>query len=297
MRCYVKRGLVALLALAALVIISAAFNSRPMAPHPYFATGDFQVIAHRGGKGLAPENTLAAFRHAAILGVDVLEMDLRQSADGTPIILPDPRVDRTTDGRGRADSLNLAQLKRLDAGYHFNTDGAGFPRRGRGIAIPTLDEVFAAFPDMRFLIEIKNDSDDLAAALCQSVKHHQLTDRVVAAAFRGGPLQAFQRTCPEVATSAPAGAVLPFVLLHWLRLDAAYQPEHHALQLPSHVGAVELIDRRLVERAHVHNNPVHAWTINDPDEMRRLIDLGIDGIITDYPNRLLQILQSQYPEE
>jgi glycerophosphoryl diester phosphodiesterase len=91
--------------------------------------------------------------------------------------------------------------------------------------------------------------------------------------------------------------VLPFVLLHWLRLDAAYHPEHHALQLPPRLGAVELIDRRLVERAHAHNAQVHAWTINDAGEMQQLIDLGIDGIITDYPNRLLKILQRQPLEE
>ena len=297
MRYYIKRGLLALLAFAALTTVAAAFTARPMAPHPYFAAGDFQVIAHRGGKGLAPENTLAAFRRATALGVDVLEMDLRQSADGVPIVLHDRRVDRTTDGRGRADSLSLSQLKHLDAGYRFSPDGAGFPRRGRGIAIPTLDEVFTAFPDMRFLIEIKDDSAALAVALCQAVKHHRLTDRVVAASFRDGPLEAFQHACPEVATSAPAGAVLPFVLLHWLRLDAAYHPEHHALQLPPRLGAVELIDRRLVEHAHAHNAQVHAWTINDAGEMRRLIDLGIDGIITDYPDRLLKILQRQPLEE
>ena len=111
MRYYIKRGLLALLAIAALTTVAAAFTARPMAPHPYFAAGDFQVIAHRGGKGLAPENTLAAFRRATALGVDVLEMDLRQSADGVPIVLHDRRVDRTTDGRGRADSLSLSQLK------------------------------------------------------------------------------------------------------------------------------------------------------------------------------------------
>ena len=129
MRCYVKRGLVALLALAALAIISAAFNSRPVAPHPYFATGDFQVIAHRGGKGLAPENTLAAFHRATALGVDVLEMDLRQSADGVPIVLHDRRVDRTTDGRGRADSLSLSQLKSLLLRVHPNLHRRLHPNR------------------------------------------------------------------------------------------------------------------------------------------------------------------------
>ena len=294
---YIKRGLFVLLTIAALTTVTAAFTARPMEPHPYFANGDFQVIAHRGGKGLAPENTLAAFRRATALGVDVLEMDLRQSADGVPIVLHDRRVDRTTDGRGRVDSLSLAEIKHLDAGYRFSLDSTSFPQRGSGIAVPTLDEVFTAFPDMRFLIEIKDNSSVLATALCQTIKHHRLTDQVIVASFRDGPLQAFQHTCPKVATSAPSGAVLPFVLLHWLRLGAAYHPEHHALQLPPRLGAIQLIDRRLVERAHAHNTQVHAWTINDPDEMQRLIDLGSDGIITDYPDRLLKILQRQILKE
>ena len=297
MRLFLKRALIALLLLAPVLYGIFALTSHPVEPHPYFTSGDVLVIAHRGGRGLAPENTLAAFARSAALGVDVLEMDLRQSSDGALIVLHDRRVDRTTNGQGAADSLSLAQLKQLDAGYHFSPDGQTFPWRGQGVAIPTLDEVFTAFPNMRFLIEIKDDSDALVSDFCRTIRRFELNDRVIAASFRSGPLESLRQTCPEVATSASSSAGMSFVFLHWLRLDAAYHPTSQAFQFPPRFGKIDLIDRRFIARAHAHNIQVHVWTINDPDAMQRYLDLGVDGLITDYPDRLLSILQRQPAEE
>lgn len=297
MRLYLKRALIASLLLAPVLYGVFALTSQPVVPHPYFAAGDVLVIAHRGGKGLAPENTLAAFARSAALGVDVLEMDLRQSSDGALIVLHDRRVDRTTNGQGAADSLRRAHLKQLDAGYHFSPDGQTFPYRGQGIAIPTLDEVFTAFPNMRFLIELKDDSPALARDFCRTVQRFQLSERVIAASFHSRPLASVRRACPDVATAASSSAGLSFALLHWLRLDAAYHPTHQAFQFPTHLGAIELIDRRFIARAHAHNIQVHVWTINDPDAMQHYLDLGVDGLITDYPDRLLHILKRQPAEE
>ncbi len=297
MRLYLKRALIALLLLAPVLYGAFALTSHPVEPHPYFASGDVLVIAHRGGKGLAPENTLTAFARSAALGVDVLEMDLRQSSDGALIVLHDQRVDRTTNGQGAADSLSLAQLKQLDAGYHFSPDGQTFPYRGQGVAIPTLDEVFTAFPNMRFLIEIKDDSADLVSDFCRTIRRFELNDRVTAASFRSRPLASLRQTCPEVATSAPSSAGLSFVFLHWLRLDAAYHPTSQAFQFPTRFGKINLIDQRFIARAHAHNIQVHVWTINDPDAMQHYLDLGVDGLITDYPDRLLRILNRQPEEE
>ena len=297
MRLFLKRALIALLLLAPVLYGIFALTSHPVEPHPYFTSGDVLVIAHRGGRGLAPENTLAAFARSAALGVDVLEMDLRQSSDGALIVLHDRRVDRTTNGQGAADSLSLAQLKQLDAGYHFSPDGQTFPWRGQGVAIPTLDEVLTAFPNMRFLIEIKDDSDALVSDFCRTIRRFELNDRVIAASFRSGPLESLRQTCPEVATSASSSAGMSFVFLHWLRLDAAYHPTSQAFQFPPRFGKIDLIDRRFIARAHAHNIQVHVWTINDPDAMQRYLDLGVDGLITDYPDRLLSILQRQPAEE
>ena len=297
MRLYLKRALIALLLLAPVLYGAFALTSHPIEPHPYFASGEVLVIAHRGGKGLAPENTLAAFTRSAALGVDVLELDLRQSSDGALIVLHDRRVDRTTNGQGAADSLTLAQLKQLDAGYHFSLDGQTFPYRGQGITIPTLDEVFTAFPNTRFLIEIKNDSAALVRDFCGTIQRFQLSDRVIAASFHDRPLANLRQTCPEVATSASSSAGMSFILLHWLRLDAAYHPASQAFQIPARLGKIDLIDQRFIARAHAHNVQVHVWTINDPDAMQHYLDLGVDGLITDYPDRLLRILNRQPTEE
>lgn len=297
MRLYLKRALIALLLLAPVLYGAFALTAHPVAPHPYFASGEVLVIAHRGGKGLAPENTLAAFAHSAALGVDVLEMDLRQSSDGALIVLHDRRVDRTTNGQGAADSSSLAQLKRLDAGYHFSRDGQTFPYRGQGVAIPTLDEVFTAFPNTRFLIEIKDDSAALGRDFCRAIQRFGLSERVIAASFHPRPLASLRQACPQVATAAASSAGLAFVLLHWLRLDAAYHPTNQAFQFPTHVGAIDLIDRRFVARAHAHNVQVHVWTVNDPDAMQHYLALGVDGLITDYPDRLLRILNRLPAEE
>ncbi len=297
MRLFLKRPLIALLLLAPVLYGAFALTSRPVEPHPYFASGDVLVIAHRGGKRLAPENTLTAFAHSAALGVDVLEMDLRQSSDGALIVLHDRRVDRTTNGQGAVDSLRLAQLKQLDAGYHFSLDGQTFPYRGQGVAIPTLDEVFTAFPNMRFLIEIKDDSASLVSDFCRTIQRFKLSDRVIAASFHNRPLASLRQACPEVATSAASSAGLSFVFLHWLRLDAAYHPTSQAFQFPARLGKIDLIDQCFIARAHAHNVQVHAWTINDPDAMQHYLDLGVDGLITDYPDRLLSILNRQPAEE
>ncbi len=297
MRVFLKRALLALLLLAGVLYGAFALTSHPVEPHPYFETGDVLVIAHRGGKGLAPENTLTAFARSVALGVDVLEMDLRQSRDGALIVLHDRRVDRTTNGQGAADSLSLAQLKQLDAGYHFSPSGQTFPYRGQGVAIPTLAEVFTAFPNTRFLIEIKDDSAALARDFCGTIRRFELSERVIAASFHSRPLAHLRQACPEVATSAAASAGMSFILLHWLRLDAAYHPVSQAFQFPARLGKIDLIDQRFIARAHAHNVHVHVWTINDPAAMQHYLALGVDGLITDYPDRLLRILNRQSTEE
>ena len=137
-------------AIALLAVCMSA--ATPVPAHPYFATGDFLVIAHRGGRGLMPENTITAFKHDDSLGVDVLEMDLHTSADGHLVIIHYATVDRTTNGSGRVDSLTLAQLTALDAGYRFKGEGDTFPFRGKGVRIPTLEAVFEAFKHKRLLI-------------------------------------------------------------------------------------------------------------------------------------------------
>jgi glycerophosphoryl diester phosphodiesterase len=266
--------------------------------HQYFKgdAGRPLVIAHRGGAGLWPENTLYAFEHAAASGVDVIETDVHATKDGELVVFHDVNVERTTDGAGPLGSLTLAELKRLDAAYRFSPDGGrSFPLRGSGVVVPTLREVFEALPQMRFNIEPKQSVPSLAAPLCRMIREHGMTDKVMVASFSGAVLAEFRRECPEVATSAATGEVASFLTLQSAGLAASYSPAMQALQVPEQAGAVRVLTRDFVGAAHGRNLRVHAWTINAEADMRRLVEMGVDGIITDYPDRLLKVLGRAAP--
>jgi glycerophosphoryl diester phosphodiesterase len=282
-------------ALAGCVFYAALSRTKgvPVPEHKYFANdaGRTLVIAHRGGAGLWPENTLYAFERAAALGVDVIETDVRATKDGEIVVFHDDNVNRTTDGAGPLGALTLAELKRLDAAQRFSTDGGrSFPLKGQGVTVPTLREVFEALPSMRFNIEPKSGTPSLAAPLCRLIREYGMTDRVLVASFTGSTLADFRRECPEVATSASTGEAVSFLSLQEAGLAASYSPDMQALQVPERTGMLRVLTRDFVEAAHGRNLRVHAWTINDEGDMRRLIDMGVDGVMTDYPDRLLRVL-------
>lgn len=251
------------------------------------------VMAHRGGAGLWPENTMYAFSRAARMGVDVLETDLQSTADGALVIVHDDTVERTTNGSGRVSELTLDQLKRLDAAYRFSTDGGkSFPLRGQGITVPTLSELFKAFPQMRFNIDIKQAQPSPVKLLCRMIRESEMTNKVMVASFEAEALDQFRRECAEVATSASPADVRRFLDLKTIEPREESQPGPHAqaLQVPEYMGGRPVLTAELVEAAHRHHLEVHAWTINDEAAMRRILSLGVDGIITDYPDRLMSLL-------
>ena len=249
------------------------------------------VIAHRGGGGLAPENTLAAFERAASIGVDVIEIDVQSTSDGELVVLHDAAVDRTTDGSGLINSLTLEQVKKLDAGFSWTQDGGQtFPFRAGGVTIPTLREVFKAFPNLRFNIEPKHQTPSLIKPLCAILREFSMTDKVVIASFNQTILDEFRANCSEVATSASPSEVSKFLALYKTGVSQAYSPSMQALQVPEYAG-VQILSKGFVEAAHERNLKVHVWTVNEATDMQRMLDMGVDGIMTDYPDRLLNLLK------
>jgi glycerophosphoryl diester phosphodiesterase len=249
------------------------------------------VIAHRGGAGLWPENTLYAFEKANNLGVDVIEIDVRSTSDGTLVVMHDATIDRTTDGTGRVSEMTLAELKKYDAGHKWSTDGGNtFPLRGLGVSVPTLEEVFIALPEMRFNIEPKQDVPSITESLCRLIRKHGMMDKVAVGSFSGAVMDDFRRTCPEVATSASPAEVGKFLAMQKAGLDGAYSPPMQALQVPEYMGGIRVLTRTFVEAAHSRNLVVQAWTVNETEDMQRLIDIGVDGLMTDYPDRLMKLL-------
>jgi glycerophosphoryl diester phosphodiesterase len=281
-----------LLAATCVLLTVVAVAAQPAAKHPFFATElATQVIAHRGGAGLRPENTLTAFTHAAELGADILEMDVQNAADGAIVAMHDATVDRTTDGTGRVDSMTLAKLRELDAGYRWSRDGGkSNPYRGTGVKIPLLDEVFARFPAMRMNIEMKNASEKLAHSLCALTRQRGMSRKVLVASMNSDAIAVFRRECPEVATSMTAGEARLFYALSFIGLSGAYNPDSPALQMPYRIGERIIATPDLIQAAHRSNLKTHVWTINDETRMRELIAAGVDGIITDRPDVLLKVL-------
>ena len=254
--------------------------------HPYLA-GAPLFIAHRGGAALAPENTMAAFTGAVERWeADVLEMDVRRTADGKVVVIHDATVDRTCDGRGAVRDLPWSEVRSLDAGYRFRDLAGGHAFRGRGVRIPLLDQVLEAFPDTRMNVEAKTPG--VAPLLVETILRHGARDRVLMAAELEGARPS------RHAYPGPRGAsrrqIRMFHLLHRWPLGFLYAPRADALQVPDTWKGTRVVTPRFVREAHRRNIPVHVWTIDDPADMRRLLSWGVDGIQSDRLDRLARVL-------
>ncbi len=258
------------------------------APHPL-------NIAHRGGMALAPENTIAAFNNARRYGSDVFELDLHVTSDGEFVVIHDDTVDRTTNGHVRVKDLTYDAIKQLDAAYYFTPDAArSFPLRGQGITIPTLREVFEAFPECRINIEIKEMPPGYEHRLWSLIQACAMEDKVLLAAEQHRYARACRPLAPQLACSASRREVTLFYVLLLLRAGFLYRPGIDALQVPEYHGRLHLVTPRFIALAHAKQIKVHVWTVNAAPDMERLLAWGVDGIVTDYPDRLQQVLHQHF---
>ncbi len=286
------RAFGALLAGVLLLLLIAKFFARPVPDHPYYDNRPpIMVIAHQGGDGLWPGNTLFAFQNAAALGVDVLEMDLHVTKDNVLVLIHDETVDRTTNGSGAVEEMTLDEIKALDAAYDWSPDGGvTFPYRSQGITIPTLEEVFQAFPGYRMVIEIKKTERAMAAPFCALIRQYGMQNRVLVASFHDTRMAEFRAECPEVATSSARQETTLFVLLSKIFLSGLVSPAYHSLQVPETSSGITVMTPQFVHAAHARNLKVEPWTINEPELMRQYIAWEVDGIITDRPDLLMEVL-------
>lgn len=277
-----------------LVYLLLALIAQPRPDHPYLTdTPDVLVIAHQGGEHLRPDNTMAAFEYAYELGVDVLELDIHGTSDGHLVVIHDATVDRTTNGQGAVNSFTLVEIQELDAAYrwpHNVENPTEFPYRGQGITIPTLEEVFETFPGMRINIEIKQIEPPIIEPLCDLIKEYDKEEEVLVVSFDDNMTVAFREACPGIATGATAGETKLFFGLNTVFLGAIYRPRMEAFQVPEYSGGIHVVTERFVQGAHRQNVAVHVWTVDDRDDMARFIEMGIDGIITNEPDVLLELL-------
>lgn len=292
-----KRKPLRIIAILILLFLFLFLVFTPGAPsHPYYdGVGSPMVIAHQGGDGIWPGDTLYAFEKAVETGADVLEMDAHITKDDHIVLMHDETVDDTTDGTGQIEDMTLEELKQLDAAYDWSNDGGQtFPYRGQGIQVPTLDELFQQFPQMRYVIEIKLTKNPIGQPLCDLIRQYDMQDKVLIASFHDEAMQNFRTTCPEIATSASRGEVTRFVILGKLFLSGLVAPDYQSLQPPydpQESYSIPIMTKRFIREAHAKNIKVEPWTVDDPELMRQYIEWGVDGIITDRPDLMVEILK------
>ncbi len=264
--------------------------SRPLPKDPFATPNGPIVMGHRGARGYYPENTLLSFQKAVEMGVDALETDIHSTADGVLVVHHDDTVDRTTNGTGPLHRFTLAELKQLDAGYRWTQDSQTFPFRGQGITIPTLEELFLVFPDYWINIDIKQATPSIVLPFVQLIRQHNMLDKVFVGSFHDEVTAQFRRACPEVPTAASIAEVKRMFLLNAFFLGRFYQGQAQAFQIPEKFSLFRLVTRRFIRAAHQKRVAVHVWTVNETADMQRLIRMGVDCLMTDYPDRLLRLL-------
>ena len=265
------------------------------------------AYAHQGGSFEGPSSTLAAIEWSLAGGATAVELDVHATRDRRIVVSHDETVDRTTNHHGEIAELSLAQLREMDNAYWWIAGEAVSPGRAdaeyvhrakaprdRDFALATLEEVSQRFPGVLLNLDIKRSSPDVEPyeeLLADELRRLERTGSVIVASFLDHAIQAFRALAPEVATSAATGETATFYFS--LQEGSAKVPPAQALQVPATFGDVTVVDERFVEAAHEAGLAVHVWTINEEDEMRAMVDLGVDGIVSDRPTRLARVLKER----
>jgi glycerophosphoryl diester phosphodiesterase len=251
-------------------------------PSPLLSLTAVSAIAHRGGSKVRPENTLAAFAHAASLGADAIECDVHLSRDGEVVVIHDFTLDRTTNATGPVSAKTARELAAVDAGYRFGSAGQ-YPFRGQGIGVPTLHEVLMQTPAMPVVIEIKGEDERTVRRTLDVVDGAGARGRVVIGAFSHRVLSYVRSEAPDVPTGASsieARSAVRRAFFGFSQRNDAFDVFH----VPFVWHGRRRFGRRFVRAARRSGRPVQAWIVDDADQMRLLLGWGVTGIISDRPD-------------
>jgi glycerophosphoryl diester phosphodiesterase len=261
--------------------------------HPFLQERGPVAIAHRGGAGDAPENTLPAFAAAVALGYRYLETDAHVTRDGIVVAFHDPSLDRVTDRGGAIADLDFADVRAADAGYVFSPDGGrSHPFRGRGVGVPRLEELLSRWPGVRVNIDPKSDA--CVGPLAVLLDRMRAWERVCIGSFSDRRLRRIRalgrgRACTSMGPRAVAVARLAAAA------GAIPRQGADCVQVPLRHGRVPIVTERFVKAAHRAGLPVHVWTVNDEPTMIDLLELGVDGIMSDRIALLQRVLAQRAP--
>ena len=265
------------------------------------------AFAHQGGSFEGPSSTLWAIEHALAGGASAIELDVHATKDRVIVVCHDETVDRTTAHSGAISNLTRRELAEMDNAYWWSRGAAvspglapgDYPLRGRAprdpqCAVATLEDVARAAPGVLLNLDIKQTDPDVEPyeqLLADELRRLERSHSVIVASFHDRAIERFRCLAPDVATSGATGETTTF---YFSMLEgAAVMPPAQVLQVPASFDGVEVVNAAFVEAAHRGGVAVHVWTINDVDEMERLLDLGVDGIITDTPTPLAQLLRER----
>jgi glycerophosphoryl diester phosphodiesterase len=248
------------------------------------------AIAHRGGSQLRPENTVVAFDHAVALGADALECDVHLSRDNELVVIHDATLERTTNGSGPVAARTAAELAQVDAAFHFDPAG-GYPFRARGIGVPRLHDVLVRYRDRPVIVEIKGEDSRTAERLVALIREHDAADRVVVGGFSYPVLEAARHGLPGLVTSASSPEARRALQRSYLWL-APWRPAFQVFQVPFKLRGRQVFGRQFGRAARRGRLPVQAWVIDEPADMRRLLEWGVTGLISDRPDLAIAAVQT-----
>eukprot|EP01112_Ceratiomyxa_fruticulosa_P024169 TRINITY_DN968_c0_g1_i7.p1 TRINITY_DN968_c0_g1~~TRINITY_DN968_c0_g1_i7.p1 ORF type:complete len:407 (-),score=66.49 TRINITY_DN968_c0_g1_i7:33-1253(-) len=301
------RIITALLLASVCVVIYLVYSYIPIQNYPsplnFLSSDRPLILSHRGSRLLNPENTILAFKNSLWIGADVIETDVRITKDKKLVIFHDDAVDRVTNGKGLVKNLTFDEIRSLDAGYWFTHDnGVSYPFRGKGIQVPTIEEVYQNFPDTFINIEIKDD-DVLAAELLHNeiMKRDGWYKKIVVGGRFCKALNKFRKLSKKAGVLIPTSACEPEVihfLTHctfhthraWFGWIKPYEPS--AFQVPVESGPFRLDTSSLISCVRELNKKIHYWVVNNPNEMKRLVEVGADALITDRPDLAVEVFRS-----
>jgi glycerophosphoryl diester phosphodiesterase len=238
--------------------------------HPFFTSSRPVIFAHRGGAALAPENTIAAFANGVALGADGIELDVRASRDGRVVVHHDQTLDRTTRLRGPVNHGSAAELADAD--------------------VPELRTVLGEFRDVRVIVEIKLNDAAFGRLVVDELRRAKAIDRACVGAFSTSVLRSVRREEPSLATSAAREEVRIALYRSWVRWPVS-RPAWDGYQVPERSGATRVVSRRFVEHAGRAGLGVQVWTVNEEAQARRLLDWGVDALITDRPDVMMPLVR------
>lgn len=255
-----------------------------------FLSNQFLNIAHRGGGDLRPEETLIAFEYALEVGTDVLELDVHSTSDDVIVVMHDDTVDRTTDGSGQVHNMTFDAIRNLDAGYDFTLDGETYPYRGQGIKVPSLEEVLSNFNQTYMIIEIKQETPSIVDDVLILIEEYNMVDKLIIGSVYPSVNNEVRQDNPDVFTSYTSTEIIQFL---GVNTGDDYTPPAQFMQAPLSMESLTVVNQEFMDKANHFGIKIHVWTINKVEDMNMLIDLGVDGIITDDPLTLKELTQQR----